>query len=187
MKPRSALPLVVVIALVTGLLRIVPHHPNMAALGALSLVAGMYAPGLLAFAIPLTVIVLTDAVIGFYTPSIMVAVYVSYLLMIGIGAVTRRLTGTRSVPVRSLAGIAGAGLGSVIFFLLTNAAVWQWGMLYQHTFSGLLQSYINGLPFFRNSLTSDLAYAAIFIISIEALLRVRIFQTKTKHATLVGE
>lgn len=184
MKNRVALPFVVVIAVIATLLRIVPHQPNMAALGGLCLISGLYAPGLLALAIPLTVIVVSDAVIGFYSPSIMAAVYISYILMIAIGAASRHLTRNRPAAWRGVAGLIGAGLGSVVFFLLTNAAVWQWGSMYQPTFQGLLQSYINGLPFFRNSLTSDLAYSAIFILSIELAVKKRIFQTKTKHATL---
>jgi len=181
---RSTIPLVGLVAMVALLLRIVPHQPNMAAVGALCLIAGMYTPGLMAYAIPLTVIVISDAVIGFYTPSIMLTVYLSYIITIGLGVLNRRFFGTRSATTRSVAGIGTAALGSVSFFLLTNAAVWQWGSMYQPTLNGLLQSYVNGLPFFRNSLTSDLAYAALFIIGIEAVQKSKIFQTKTKHATL---
>lgn len=184
MNRNRHLYLIIALAVAAVVMRVVPHHANMAAMGALSLVAGMYAPGLMAVAIPLTAIVISDSIIGFYNPSIMAAVYASYVVMIGVGALVRYMTRRRGVVTRSSVGILGAAAGSVAFFLITNAAVWMWGTMYPHTLQGLWMSYVNGLPFFRNSLTSDMAYGALFIIGIEVVAHSRIFQTKTKHATL---
>jgi len=49
-------------------------------------------------------------------------------------------------------GLFGAGyglVGALFFYFYTNFGVWLIGNLYPHTFSGLIQSYVMGLPFLR--------------------------------------
>jgi hypothetical protein len=45
--------------------------------------------------------------------------------------------------------------------VLSNAAVWQFGGLYDQSPAGLLACYTNALPFFRNTLAGDLVWTAI--------------------------
>ncbi len=49
---------------------------------------------------------------------------------------------------------------SVLFFLVTNFAVWAASSWYPPTFEGLIASYIAGLPFLRNMFIGDVFYAA---------------------------
>lgn len=49
---------------------------------------------------------------------------------------------------------------SVFFFVVTNFAVWLEGSLYPRTLVGLQQCFTLALPFFRNTLLSDLIYTA---------------------------
>ena len=42
--------------------------------------------------------------------------------------------------------------GSLLFFVVTNFAVWATGRLYPLTGSGLAACYVAAIPFFRNSL-----------------------------------
>jgi len=52
---------------------------------------------------------------------------------------------------------------SVSFFLISNFAVWMvWRDMYPKTFNGLIACYVAGLPFFRNSVVSDLLFTAAF-------------------------
>lgn len=59
-----------------------------------------------------------------------------------------------------------AGVSSNIFFFIwTNFGVWaldSWGM-YPNTLSGLVESYINGLPFLRYQLISSLIFIPLGI------------------------
>lgn len=48
------------------------------------------------------------------------------------------------------------------FFLLSNGMVWLRGNMYPHTAAGLGQSYVAGLPFYRNDLASTLVFSAVF-------------------------
>jgi hypothetical protein len=51
--------------------------------------------------------------------------------------------------------------GSVVFFLVSNFAVWAaWGDLYPMTFAGLMTCYAAGLPFFRRAVEGDLLFTA---------------------------
>jgi hypothetical protein len=55
--------------------------------------------------------------------------------------------------------MTGMGVGATMFFFFwTNAGVWLLGdgIWYPHTPAGLLQSYINGLPFLRPQLLGNL-------------------------------
>jgi formate-dependent nitrite reductase membrane component NrfD len=45
--------------------------------------------------------------------------------------------------------------------LVTNFASWLNNPMYTQNFSGLLTSYIAGIPFFRNTLLGDLFYLSV--------------------------
>jgi hypothetical protein len=68
--------------------------------------------------------------------------------------------------------VLGAGAGSAVsFFLVSNFGVWAAGYLYPRTWAGLIASYTNAIPFFRNGLISDLFFSTVFF-SIPVLLGV---------------
>ncbi len=59
--------------------------------------------------------------------------------------------------------VAGAALAaSVSFFLVSNFAVWAVWNMYPKDAGGLLQSYVMALPFFRNTVASDLLFSTLF-------------------------
>jgi hypothetical protein len=58
--------------------------------------------------------------------------------------------------------ILGSALGgSVVFFLVSNFAVWAAWDMYPRTAAGVLTCYEAGLPFFRHSVTGDLLFTAV--------------------------
>lgn len=144
--------------------RLLPHPANFAPLGAIALFSGLYVPKRLSFAIPLAAMLLSDAVIGFYDIRIMAAVYSSFFLSISIG----RMLKNKKKPVFICGGVS---VGAIIFFLTTNAAVWAFGAMYPHSLSGLMQSYLMAIPFFRNSLLGDLFFTGILVGAAEGLPR----------------
>lgn len=139
-------------------LRFLPHPPNFAPIGAIALFSGRFIQNKwLAITIPLLAMLVSDYFIGFTSIPIMASVYLSFGLMVLLG---RWLRSHHTLP-----NIVGASLlGSTLFFLLTNGAVWAfdvWGM-YPDNISGLLASYIAGLPFYKYTLAGDLFYVGIF-------------------------
>ena len=52
-------------------------------------------------------------------------------------------------------------MSSVVFFAVTNFAVWMSGAMYPLTFEGLMLCYTMAIPFFTNTLVSTIVYASL--------------------------
>lgn len=147
-------------------LRMIPHLPNFAPIAAMALFGGVYLNKKYALLIPLLALFLSDLLIGFYSPWIMLSVYGSFALIGGIGFYLKKHKNARNIVGASL-------LGSIIFFLITNFAVWAAPYsFYPHTFQGLMQSYLMGLPFFRNTLMGDLFYTGAMFGLMEIAIKI---------------
>lgn len=133
-------------------LRLLPHSPNVAPVTAFALFAGYVWGWRTSMVATLAVVALSDVVLGFYEWQVVAAVYGSYLC---IGFIGYRFNQREKSAAK---GVFLVWVGSLIFFVLTNGAVWAFSPWYQKTLSGLLQAYINGLPFLRNSLLGDMGY-----------------------------
>lgn len=155
---EPALALCLLLLAVTA--RFLPHPANFAPITAVALFAGVYLRTWYAFLVPLAAMIASDAVIGFH--NLIAVTWGSFLLS---GLIGWRLRRHR----RPGALLLGTLAASVQFFLITNAAVWQFGTLYEHSWSGLLLSYTYALPFFRNTLLGDLFYTAALVGLYEAL------------------
>jgi len=145
--------------------RLLPHQANFTAVGAVALVAGCYLGWRAAAAVTVAAMLVSDAIIGFYGLPVMLSVYVSLALAGALGVWTRR-PGRFSWP-RVLSATLG---GSLLFYLVTNFAVWRFTPLYAKTAAGLFSSYVAALPFFRNSVLADLIYGAAMFGVAEAAL-----------------
>jgi uncharacterized protein DUF6580 len=133
-------------------LRLLPHPANFAPIAAIAIFGGAVLPRRTAVLVPLGAMMLSDLVIGFY--STMWVTWACYLV-IALAA---------SHWLRRPALLKGAMLAlasSLFFFVATNFAVWVWSGMYAHSWHGFTQCYIMALPFFRNTLASDLFYTAV--------------------------
>ena len=149
--PIALAGILVVFAIVA---RLLPHPANFTPVGAAIIFAAMYLPKKWALVIPFSILIVSDLLIGFYSWPIMLCVYGSFLLMALIGFWVRENKNTLTI-------VSGTLSGSILFFLITNAAVWLFGTMYAHDWSGLMMSYYNAIPFFRNTLAGDLFYVMI--------------------------
>lgn len=143
-----------------GLLgRLAPHPPNTTPVTAIAFAAGKYVGPLWAVAIPLIVMVAADLVIGFYDWKVLVSVYASVAMIGGVSIFARRMK-----PAIVLLLVMAS---SILFFLVTNFAVWAASTWYPPTLEGLIASYVAGLPFLRNMFIGDLFYAASLLGAFE--------------------
>jgi hypothetical protein len=173
---KKLLPAFVLIALgITA--RFLPHPANFAPIGAIAIFSGLYLPKKWAIVLPLAAMFFSDLFIGFYSLPIMISVYGSFIVMGLIGLWVRKNKKLSMI-------LGGTILGSVIFYLITNGAVWAFGSLYAHNFAGLLQSYIMAIPFFRNSLLGDLFYTGILVGAYEVSLALLYREKKAVATTL---
>lgn len=156
--------------------RFLPHPANFAPIGAIAIFSGLYLPKKWAIALPLAAMFFSDMFIGFYALPIMLSVYAGFIIMGLIGLAIRKNKKLSTI-------LGGTILGSVIFYLLTNAAVWVFGSLYPPTAAGLMQSYYMAIPFFRNSLLGDLFYTGALAGAYEASLAL-LYREKKVPATV---
>src|SRR3990167_1011969 len=140
---------IVILAVVS---RLIPHAPNFAPIGGLALFSGSHFKKKIAFLIPLAAMLLSDIFLGFHKT--IPYVYVSFIIIALIGGLIKN-NKWQSLLSASL-------VSSVLFFLITNFGVWVTGSMYQKNLAGLIQSYEFGIPFFRNTLISDLFYTFSF-------------------------
>ncbi len=136
------------LALLTILLRLLPHAPNFAPLGALALLAGMTGDQRKVW-LPLAAVFATDLILGFYPG--FAWVYLSYGILFFTGYFARKAIGLKRSITLPL-------VGSSLFYLVSNFGVWAAGSIYPTTLAGLAQCYAAALPFFRNTLAADLLY-----------------------------
>jgi len=135
---------------------------NFTPVGAITLFGGIYLPKRFALFVPIGAMYVSDMFIGFYDAKIMLAVYGSFILTGIMGFSIRKRKNVATI-------IGGTLAGSLLFFLITNAAVWAFGDMYAHTLAGLEESYIAALPFFRNSALGDIFYTGMLVGSFEGM------------------
>jgi hypothetical protein len=138
-----------------ALSRLLPHPPNFTPVAALALFAGACLPSAAqAFAVPMAAMLASDLVLGFHDQ--MPAVYLCFALTVGLG---RLIQERRRIVPLALAALSA----SLLFFAVTNLAVWVSGSLYPRTPAGLAECFVLALPFFGNTLLGDaLCTAALF-------------------------
>ena len=141
--------------------RLLPHPPNMTPLVAVALFSGAYLPRRVAIVVPLSVMIISDGLIGFSMQAVFG--WAAFAIVGCIGFLLRqRVSVQRLIP---------ATLGSsTLFFFLSNFGVWLEGRLYPWTLSGLRACYLAGVPFYRNMLAGDVLYTAA-LFSFVALAR----------------
>jgi hypothetical protein len=134
-------------------LRLLPHPANFAPVTAIAIFGGALLPRRQALIVPVLIMMISDAFIGFYT--MMPVVWACYVLIALAGNFFLRefrMLRTATVTLAS----------SLFFFIATNFAVWISSGMYAHTWTGLERCYILALPFFRNTLAGDCVYTATF-------------------------
>jgi hypothetical protein len=139
--------------LVAAALRLVPHPPNFTPIGAIALFSGAYLGRRgLAFAAPIGALLLSDAILGFYSGMAFQYFSVALVVLLGWLALSR-------VTVLRL-GIAAVA-SSVLFFAISNFGVWLVSGMYPNDASGLVACYVAAIPFFQNTVAGDLFYTTL--------------------------
>ena len=167
---------------VAVLIRLFPHAPNFAPIAAMALFGGAYINKKYSLAIVFCTLIASDYLLlyvhpfspqflnlsKFYSPiallhSTTIFVYGSFLLIALIGIWLKSHKSAKNILAACLSS-------SILFFLITNFGVWAQGM-YARDITGLWQSYIMGIPFFKNTLLGDLFYVTLFFGSFEGILK----------------
>ncbi|OGE82758.1 MAG: hypothetical protein A3B10_01890 [Candidatus Doudnabacteria bacterium RIFCSPLOWO2_01_FULL_44_21] len=140
--------------LLGAVMRVIPHPANFAPIAAIALFGGVYLDKKQAVIVPLLAMAISDFFIGFDSMQSRLMVYGSFMLIGFIGLWVKRRKNIATV-------MGGSLIGSVIFYLITNFAFFYSPTMYPHNWQGVIASYINALPFFRNTVLGDLFYVGV--------------------------
>lgn len=145
--------MVFVLIVLAAASRLLPHPPNFAPVAAIGLFAGAHTSRRAGWLVPFAALLASDAVLGFYHPVAMVWNYLAFAACLLLGSAWLART-------RGLVRVSAAVLSSSLaFFALSNFGMWASGY-YPRTWAGLVECYVAALPFFRNTLASDVLYSA---------------------------
>lgn len=163
-NPAHLILLGLMLVTIAVLSRFVGHLWNFTLLGGVSLIAGaLFNKKSYSFLVVISSLLISDWVIGFHDQ--MFSVYFSFLLMVVLGSLLK-------IQSSRLAIVSTSLLGSLLFFLITNFAVWYNAAFYSQTFNGLVQCYLAGIPFFRNQLIADVLSSVVLFQIAKQLLPV---------------
>ena len=167
-KPRFWLltTLAVVATVVASVSRIIPHQYNFVPLAAIALFgAATFPDRRMGAAVAFASLFLGDLLLeltyragwqpnwGFYRDQWVVYACLAPTIFLGFA-----IRGRRNVATVSAATLAS----SLVFFLVTNFAVWAYGVApYPKTAGGLLLCYEASIPFFKTSLAGDALFATL--------------------------
>lgn len=142
-----------VIILAAAALRMLPHPENFTPIGALALFSGAYLQRQLLWLVPLAALFLGDVAYGLYNGIVMFAVYLGFIASTAIGrGLLRPSAGTGRIGLGVIAG-------ALAFWTISNLG--NWLAFGPHSPEGLLQCYINGLPYLARSFAGDAVYALL--------------------------
>ncbi len=160
--------LIVISALFIGVLaRWMPHPPNFSPVIAISIFMGLrFANRSLVAAVPIAIMFISDLALGFHSLSLLTYITLAILALVVHGLPKTGVWSSKPLQVASYS----LG-GSILFFLVSNGAVWWTSGMYVKNFAGLTQSYLAGVPFFQNSLTSSILFTAILVVVDKLILK----------------
>jgi len=126
--------------------------PNFSPVASVALFSGFYLSNKkIALLVPIICMLISDYFIGFH--SLMWAVYLSFSVTVVIGFLMKKANG-KLIFLNSI-------FSAVLFFIITNFAVWALGSFYSKDFTGLLTCFSMGIPFLKNTLLSAVIFSSI--------------------------
>ena len=136
-----------------ALSRLIPHPPNFTALGAIGILAGATIKDFRsALLVPMIAMLISDAFLGFHSSMIFV-----YAAIAGIVVANRLFLRRITFGKLIISTVMTAGL----FYIVTNFGAWLSHNMYPQTLNGLVQAYIAGLPFLKNTFISTFLFTVI--------------------------
>lgn len=139
--------------LLATVIHLVPHPFGVSPVGASAIYAGAFANRRYAWLVPLVPLLVGNIIYGFYEPVVLLFVYAGFMLSTAAG----RFLINRQSALRLAAASVG---GAFVFYAVSNFSIWLVGM-YPQTTAGLLQCYVNGLPYLGAAIAANFGYGVL--------------------------
>jgi hypothetical protein len=184
---RNTFLIFLMLFLATVLFRVIPYDLRAGWLGAPQFAIAVFAGAVIkdrkwAFALPLISMLLSDImmqIMHVFNPALMPGFYggqfINYCIIVFLTVIGFFVNKRNPVEI-------GAGLlaSPTVFFILSNFFVWAGNGGWHHpkTFAGMLQTYTDGLPFYKTDLLGTLVWGVVLFGIYHLLL-----QSKRQLAT----
>ena len=162
--------------------RLLPHAPDFTPVAATALfAASVLRVRAVAVLVPITAMMLGDAMLGFYDIRVMAVVYGTLALPACVACLSERLRRPRLIIPILLSS-------SLTFFVVTNFAVWAFSPMYTANAAGLIRCYVAALPFLRNMAAGDLFWGLVLFGGYWLLQNIRAtnIEEPAAHAVAIG-
>lgn len=130
--------------------------PNVELVTLSTFLASIYLGGIFSLLVPFAIMAISDSIIG--NTRIYVFTWSAYIL-IGLSALALRRFKKNDLNLVSASTLFTTP-SSLLFYLWTNFGVWYQGW-YPPTLSGLIESYLMGLPFLKFNLIGNLIFVPL--------------------------
>ncbi len=159
--------------LIAALSRLVNHHWNFTAVGAAAFAFALLFPtDKKVFFIPLVSLLVSDMILGFHDT--MLFVYGGYMLaLLPFMMMSETKSSAASLKLQKVLIVLS---GSLIFFVVSNFGVWALGQMYSQNLIGLIETYVMGLPFYKNQFLSDILLTPALFYSFKMMLSHQVAQ-----------
>jgi hypothetical protein len=167
LQNKKGILLILAMILIAAFSRLIPHPSNFTAIGAMTLFGSAYnSKKYLAFLAPLVAMWLSDLAInnviyaeynnGFvWFQSFQLYTFLSIALIAILGFVLFKKVSAKNIAIGSL-------LAPTLFFIVSNFGSWMSPMaLFPKTFDGLIQTYVAGIPFYRNNIMGTIVFSTV--------------------------
>jgi hypothetical protein len=162
--------------------------PNIEIVTALSLASGYFFKNKkFSIFVPLILMYFSDLIIG--NNNIYLFTWTGFLVAPILGVVASKLkfkklnTFANAIIISTSSGI----LSVIEFYLWTNFGVVMMSSMYTKDIVGLLQSYINALPFLSNQLKANIVYIPLVFTAIIAILNINIIRLDKLKYKFIGK
>jgi len=167
--------------------RLIPHPHNFTPVAAMALIGGLYvSKKYLAYLVPIMVLFISDLVLNNTVNRVFIEdqtgfiFWAPYMLYTYSAILATVLIGVFMTNSSISGKILGGSLASaVMFFVISNFGTWLSSGIYSKDLSGLFTCFAAGIPFFGNTLLSNLFFVGLFVLTIEWFLK---FSRKTVNA-----
>ena len=150
--------LVTIFVTVGVVTRLIPHPPNLTAIGAVALFGGaLYLDKKISLIIPIIILAVSDFILGF---QMNISVYFSFILIVLLGFNLRQKLTFKNIISYSI-------FSGLIFYFVTNLFVFLGSTYYSQDIYGLITCYTLALPFLTNTILGNLLYSLAMFYSFK--------------------
>ena len=188
MNTKSNTFLAIVLIIIGSCARLIPHLPNFTPTETIAIFGAAYLGRTwLPYFIPVVTMYFADFIINntvarsFFPNHDGLVLWSNYMLFNIIAIMLIVLIAQKVLNKINFKNVMIAAIvSSVVFYLITNFGSWvSLTSIYSKDFTGLMSSYVAGLPFLRTTLISNLLFSGVIFGSMHFLISM--LKTKTQH------